>query len=250
VEFGKYSYRRMKTSDASSGSSELFAPWKHGPTLLALFAALVLRPVVYTTVDPISIVGSSVSPDGRQAWWLLHCWILLLQWIPFFLAWWALARADRCWSDYGLDWSWFRRRKKPLIVCVVLLGIAAVAAPWWWYHGNPPKLSRTFALLPVTPMERLFFLLAAASAGVCEETCYRGLPLRGFPSTVIGAIWMLPVMVVPFVFVHGWFGLNHFGSYSLIGLAFGTPFLVLRRRRLEWLIVVHASIDAVCILAP
>jgi hypothetical protein len=238
------------TASSSSQSASPFVPWKHGPTLVALFAALVLRPAVYTTVDPGVVIQALAGSNRRAAWWMFHGWILLLQWIPFFIAWWALARSGRSWFDYGIDWFWFRRRKASAIVCAGAFGLVAVGAPWWWYHGNPPPESRTFALLPVTAMERLFFPFASVSAGICEETCYRGLPLRGVADSVSAAIWVLPVTIVSFVFIHGWFGLQHFGIYASIGLAFGAGFILLGCRRLEYLIVVHALIDAACIVAP
>jgi membrane protease YdiL (CAAX protease family) len=113
-----------------------------------------------------------------------------------------------------------------------------------------PPVSRTSPLLPVSPMERLFFLVPSISAGVCEETCYRGLPLRGLAGSMRGAILMLPLTAASFVFVHGWFGLEHLGAYASAGLAFGVVFIALGRRRLEWLMAAHAILDAACVAAP
>jgi len=237
-------------SETKSAPRSSFAPWKDVPTLLALFAALIVRPLAYTLIDPEPFVGPLDGSQGRRPWWLFHCWILLFQWIPFFVAWWARARARRPWSDYGVDGSWFRRHRTPLRVCAALLVLLALLAPRYWYGAIPPAVSRTFALLPVRPLERLFFLFASASAGICEETCYRGLPLRGVAGSLTAALCLLPVTVASFVFVHGWFGLEHLATYASIGFTFGIVFTLLGRRRLEWLIVVHALIDSACVVAP
>jgi hypothetical protein len=41
------------------------------PTLVALIAALVLRPLLYTVIDAVGGSG------GQWSWWLFHGWILL-----------------------------------------------------------------------------------------------------------------------------------------------------------------------------
>ena len=222
----------------------------HAPTLVALAVALAGRPLVYTLVDPAPLIGTLDADHGRRPWWLFHLWILLFQWIPFFVAWWALHRGARPWSAYGVDWSWFRRRRAPLLAVAAVVAGCAVLAPRYWYGGDLPRVSQTLPLLPVSPLERIFFMLASVSAGICEETCYRGLPLRGVAGSYAGALALLPVTVVSFVFVHGWYGLEHAGAYASAGLIFGGAFLLLRRRRLEWLIVAHGIIDALYALAP
>ena len=227
-----------------------FVAWRDGPTLLALLAALVARPLIYTLVDPQPFLGPLDGSQGRRPWWLFHLWILLWQWLPFCVAWWALVRSGRPWSTYGVDWGWFRRHRRPLLAGAALLAVCAFAAPRYWYGTSPPAVARTLALLPVTGWERLFFLVASVSAGICEETCYRGLPLRGAVESTAGALALLPVTILSFVFVHGWFGWEHLGAYAAVGLAFGAAFLLLRRRRLEWLMVAHALLDAALVAAP
>ena len=237
-------------TDSLTGVLSRFEAWKHGPTLVALMVALVLRPLAYTIVDPEPVIGPLDGSLGRQSWWLFHTWILVFQWIPFLAAWWALARGRRSWSDYGLDWSWFGRHRAPLLAGLAVLCAVALGAPHYWYGARFPAVSRTFVLLPVSPVERLFFLVCSVSAGICEETCDRGMPLRGVARSLTGALLILPVTITSFVFVHGWFGWEHVGTYASIGLAFGAGFILLRRRRLEWLMATHALIDAACIVAP
>jgi len=141
-------------------------------------------------------------------------------------------------------------RHTPTLAALAVALVVRIGAPSYWYGGNPPAISRTFVLLPISSLERLFFLLCAASAGICEEICYRGLPLRGAVGSLRGALLMLPVTVLSFVFVHGWFGWENLELYAPAGLVFGVAFLLLRRRRLEWLIVAHTLIDAAYVAAP
>jgi membrane protease YdiL (CAAX protease family) len=127
----------------------------------------------------------------------------------------------------------------------------ALFLPGVYYDGTLPRISGTIFLAPVSTAERLFMILVAASAGIAEEVQYRGLPFTRL-GPVLGSPWfVLPITMVSFLFVHGGPDSVQMAiNYLAIGMAFGVAFLLLRRRRLEWLMLIHFLIDASMVLAP
>lgn len=218
--------------------------------IIALLMALVVRPLLYTLITPIyfRVMGGDLA--GRSHWWLFFAWILFWEWMPFGVLWWALRHHGRLWSEIGIDWSFFVRYRIAFLTILAALTITAVMAPRFLYHGNVPRVSQTYSFLPVTGLERVFFLIAAVSAGICEEICYRGLPLRMFAGSTTQAWLVLPLTMVAFVFIHGRFGASLASYYLICGLLDGGVFILLGRRRLEWLITAHVLYDSLLILSP
>lgn len=218
--------------------------------IIALLVALVVRPTLYTLIVPVRFSGVIGDPVSRSYWWLFYAWILFWEWMPFGILWWALRRSQREWADIGICWGFFVRYRFAFLASIVVFTVTAIMAPRFLYHGPVPRVSQTLAILPVTGPERIFFLVAAVSGGVCEEVCYRGLPLRLFAATGIQAWFVLPVTTLAFVFIHGWPNESQFVFLSICGLLYGGIFIFLGRRRLEWLIVGHVLYDSLFIFAP
>jgi membrane protease YdiL (CAAX protease family) len=218
--------------------------------IIALLVALIVRPLLYTLITPVYFGGMANSSAGRGHWWLFWAWILFWEWMPFGVLWWALRHHGRPWSEIGMDWSFFVRYRIAFFAVLAVLMITVVMAPRFLYHGHVPQVSQTYSFLPVTGLERVFFLTAAVSAGICEEICYLGLPLRMFAGSTTRAWLVLPVTMVAFVFIHGRFGASRPLYYLICGLLNGGVFILLGRRRLEWLITAHVLYDSLLILSP
>lgn len=221
------------------------------PIVVAMVVALIVRPILYTIATPVLFRGGLLdAPAWRGYWWLFYTSILFWEWMPFGVVWWALRRSGRQWLEAGVDWSYFVRHRIVFFGLMVVCFAIAFTAPHFLYHGAVPRVSQTLSILPVTGFERVFFLLAAVSAGICEEICYRGLPLKMFAGSAIQAWLVLPATMVAFVFIHGWFGASRYLFYLIFGLLYGGIFILFGRRRLEWLIVAHVLFDSLLIFAP
>ena len=218
--------------------------------IIALTMALIIRPLLYTLITPVYFSKLVDHAINRSLWWEFYTWILFWEWIPFGLLCWALRRRKHQWPQIGIDWHFFVRYRIATAAVLVVLTLTAFLAPRYLYHGNVPRVSQTFPFLPVTGPERFFFLIATISAGICEEACYRGLPLRLFARSTRQAWLMLPLTMVAFVFIHGRFGTSHAAYYLLCGFFEGGFFILLGRRRLEWLITMHVLYDSLLILSP
>lgn len=218
--------------------------------IITLLAALIVRPVFYTVIAPINLSGVAVGSTPKSHWWLFYTWILFWEWMPFGVLYWALRRSGRLWSEIGVDWGFFVRHRIAFLGALAGLTVAAFMAPRFLYHGDVPLVSQTYSFLLVTGPERVLFLIAAVSAGICEETRYRGLPLRMFAGSIPQAWLVLPVAMVAFLFIHGRFGASRAPYYLISGLLAGAVFILLGRRRLEWLITAHVLYDSLLIFTP
>ncbi len=155
--------------------------------IIALLVALVVRPLLYTLITPVYFSWMAGGSTPRSHWWPFYVWILFWEWMPFGVLCWALRRSGRLWSEIGIDWSFFVRYRIAFLAVLAVFTITAVMAPRFLYHGDVPCVSQTYSFLPVTGLERVVFLTAAVSAGICEEICYRGLPLRMFAGSTTQA---------------------------------------------------------------
>jgi membrane protease YdiL (CAAX protease family) len=221
------------------------------PLVTALLVALIVRPLFYTLLDhPFRRVGLVHGPPSRlSSWWLFQFWILFWEMLCFSFVWWALRRSGRSWSAVGLDARFFIRHAVAFLALFGFLVTGALLSPSFLYGGRLAAVCQSFGL-PVTRLERLFWLVISVSAGLSEEVCYRGLPLRILARSANGAWLVLPVTMLAFVFVHGRYGARHPLPYLAFGLVFGATFILLGRRHLEWLIIAHALIDGLGVFVP
>jgi membrane protease YdiL (CAAX protease family) len=218
--------------------------------IIALVVGLVLQPALYCLIRPKLLFGADVGTTGRAYWWLISGWVLLWAWLPFGVLFCAVQSGRHKWQDVaGVDWYFFSRHRTICVAMLTIFVIGTAIAPALFYHGNPPRISPHSIYQPVSWAERIMFLVVAMSAGVCEEVTYRGLPLRLLASSSGRAWIVLPVTMVAFMFHHGPVGHMAF-VYLLLGFVFGSTFILLGRRRLEWLIILHAIYDAIFAVLP
>jgi membrane protease YdiL (CAAX protease family) len=222
-----------------------------GATWGALVLTLVVYPIVYCSGIMGALVRPIITEHSRLHWWYFWIALLLFHWIPFGAVWWALRREGESWSSIGVDWSWFWRRRWIFAAVLGLLVMASLVMPRVHYGGTLPPVSKTLFMAPVSAPERLFVLLGAITAGVTEEVLFRGFAITRLTRLVRSPWLALPITVVSFLFIHGKpRGVSGLVSYTMAGLAFGVPFILMGQRRLEILIAIHFAIDASMVFAP
>jgi membrane protease YdiL (CAAX protease family) len=105
------------------------------------------------------------------------------------------------------------------------------------------QLQRRYDILPQSPRERLWFLIAALCAGGCEEVLYRGFLLHYlhvFPITLnIAASLVISCVVYGLVSLYQGIG----GILQTILLALGMALLFLSTRSLMLPIILHMLIN-------
>jgi len=209
---------------------------------------MVVLPLVYvwgTDCGERIPLGSWFPGLARPHYWSFVITIVILEWMAFGAVFGVLKKDRESWCSIGLDWTWFRERRMWFAFFLLISLLAALIMPHM-YGYVPPNDPRTIDIGPASSMERVFFVFAALTAGICEEVVF-----RGFAITRLGKLfrsrWIAVIVSsVCFVFLHDVpDSLGQFSSYFLVGIIFGGTFVFWKMRRLEYLIVAHAGIDAV-----
>ncbi len=220
-------------------------------TFIALFVSLIVYPVVYCS----GIMGQIITPifteNSRAHWWYFWLANLAFHWIPFVFIWLALRKNGESWHSIGLDSSWFAKYRVWFGLLITTLVTAALLMPGVLYGGTLPLRSQTIFLAPVSAFERLFLIFGAFTAGLTEEIIFRGFAMTRLNRALQNLWLVLPITLVSFLFIHGTpRSIEALMSYTLAGLAFGIPFILMRLKRLELLILIHFLIDVSMVFAP
>ena len=230
-------------------------------TALALVIGLVLYPLLYSN-DVFSRLLLPLLPDawtaplysdsGRAEWWYFVAGNFFYHWIPFLAIGWALHKNRESWASVGVDWRWFSTHRVWLLALLLLLVVAALVLPSIYYGGELPARSQAGFVGPVSAVERLAALLVLAfTAAVTEEVIFRGYALTRLTRALPNPWFVLPLVAVSFVFIHGEYrGLGQTLNYVVFSLIFGAFFIVQKFRRLEWLILTHFLINASLVFVP
>lgn len=235
----------------ASESSKAESSRIDGYTLTALLISLMAYPVIYSSGLMGRIITPIFTEDSRLHWWYFWLANMAFHWIPFGFVWLALRKNRESWTSIGLDWGWFLRNRVWFALLIGFLVIMAFVMPGIHYGGSLPVRSQTIFIAPVSTAERLFVIWGAITAAVTEEVLFRGFAFTRL-SRVIRNPWLiLPITLLSFLFIHGTpRDVEALVSYTAAGLAFGVPFILMKYRRLEILILIHFLIDAGMVLAP
>ena len=216
---------------------------------IALAGVLLGYPLwVFLPLDWGGWIGAVYAGD-RAAWWTIWS-VLIASHAPVFaLTWLAVARAGG-WRSIGLDWGWFARRKITLLIIALALIASAWFAPAWLYPAGVPRVAESGFLFPLGGPERMFVLLAAVVAGVTEEIMYRGFAMTRL-TRMIRSRWAAAlVSSAAFAAIHYNQTAAEWGIYLAAGLVFAIPFVLMKLKRLEYLIAAHILVDSAIAFAP
>lgn len=123
--------------------------------------------------------------------------------------------------------------------------------PSIYYGDDLPLKSRAGFIGPIRSTERIFMIILAFTAAVTEEVIFRGFALTRLKRWIPNPWIILPITVISFIFIHGEFrSLGQTLNYTFAGLAFGIPFILMKLKRLEIVILIHFLIDASLVFVP
>jgi membrane protease YdiL (CAAX protease family) len=224
-------------------------------TIIALIIGLVFYPVLYCTdffssvlfpVLPDEFVSSLYDDNKRTEWWYFIFSNILFHWIPFLFIRHSLKKNNETWSSIGVDWSWFSKHKKWFIGILSVLIISSFVLPQLYYGNELPMRSQAGFIGPVSTLERLVSIVVLAfTAAVTEEVIFRGFALTRLKRFIPNPWFILPIIAISFVFIHGEIrSLGQTLNYIIFSLIFGAFFILKRFKRLEILITIHFLINA------
>ena len=169
---------------------------------------------------------------------------LIVGWRPLFYI--APAPAEASWLQIG----WVRYLLWTLLALFVAGGLLPIViAAWKKLMGRPRKYASAEALksmawfLPATWVERRWFGYVCVTAGICEETLFRGFLLHylhAFPWSLNLTLALL-VSAIIFGLQHLYQGVAEAIQSGVIGLLMGVLFLL--TGNLLTPMIVHAALD-------
>jgi membrane protease YdiL (CAAX protease family) len=99
------------------------------------------------------------------------------------------------------------------------------------------------AMLPRGPLEIAVWVALSVTAGICEETIFRGYLQRQFEA-ITGSVWIaIAIQAVVFGISHGYQGLRNVILITILGALYGA--FALWRRSLKPNMILHAWTDIV-----
>jgi membrane protease YdiL (CAAX protease family) len=230
-------------------------------TLAALFIGLIAYPVLYSTdffsmllfpFLPDEIISSLYNDNERTEWWYFIFSNLLFHCVPFLFIVYALKKNNESWLSIGVDWSWFSTHKNVFITLLLILIISSFVIPQLYYGDELPLSSRAGFVGPISALERLASIFVLAfTAAITEEVIFRGFALTRLKRIIPNPWFMLPIIAISFVFIHGEIrSVGQTLNYIVFSLVFGAAFILMNVRRLEILITIHFVINASLVFVP
>jgi len=243
-------------SEAQSKASEIQTKTSLDKyTIIALAIGLIAYPVLYSTdffssllfpFLPDEFISSLHNDDERTEWWYFVFSNLLFHWVPFLFIRHALIKNNETWSSIGVDWSWFFKHKNWFVGLLTILIVSAFILPAIYYGNEFPTSSQAGFIGPISTLERLVTIIALAfTAAIAEEVIFRGFALTRLKRIIPNPWFILPIIAISFVFIHGEIrGIGPTLNYLIFSLIFGAGFILKGFKRLEILIMIHFLINA------
>lgn len=184
-----------------TGDDETEGGWRHVRGRAWITAALLLVLVVFPAVQIVFIPRlpflQAVHDPGRGDWWALVLWLVAWEWALLAFVAVALRAAGRDLASVGFP----RLGRSELfwggLVVAVAAGFLLAAPPGTGSGGG------LVWYLPDTPLERTVWVLVALTAGVCEETLFRGFALTELRRRTGSVAVAVAVATAAFVLIHG-----------------------------------------------
>lgn len=163
----------------------------------ALLLVLVVFPAVQLVFIPRLPFLQTLNEPARADWWAFVLWMVAWEWALLAFAVVALHRRGRGLTSVGFPDAGRREAVWGLVTLAVAAGFLLAAPPEARSGGG------LVWYLPHAPAERLVWVLVALTAGVCEETLFRGFALTELRRRTGSVTAAVVVSTLAFVLIHG-----------------------------------------------
>jgi len=153
----------------------------------------------------------------------LYGMTLLFEWLLFAFAVWGVRRHGAPLSlILGPRWQSAKQVFRDIGIASLFWGAALlILSGVHWLLRVPPQNAAVQAIVPHTPVEIAVWLLDAVTAGICEETLFRGYLQRQFIAFTRSAPAGIIVSALCFGAAHIYQGLRMVVFIAIFGLMFG-----------------------------
>lgn len=206
------------------------APAWHTLALLAVLAAF----------SSLGVYLRMASADARLHHLPLYATVIAGEWTTFAFCLW---RADPTFvASVGRVIREPRAIFFDVLAAAILATVLLVITPLIVRILGPGTLGSTRGLLPTNGVERAVWMLMATSAGVCEETVFRGYLQQQFRAWTGFTSVAILLQAILFGAAHAYQGWKNVIVIGIWALVFGVA--VWLRRGLRGNMIAHAAIDA------
>ncbi len=218
--------------------------------VIVLVISLLIIPLV-EGFSLLNIMLRYVLADFvRPEYWSFVISILLLHWLSFVLIY-QVTKPHTA-PYLGIDMVYLKKKKVYLASAVLVIVLLALFAPDYLYGSTFPDESITLGFLgPISSVERVGFVILSITAGICEEVIFRGYGISVLERLLKNKKMALILSSLSFMSLHGLASVPwpFLVQYFIIGLILGLIYQ--KYRRLEILIIIHFSLDAlVAVMVP
>jgi len=155
----------------------------------------------------------------------LYFFVLLTQWTLTALCAWVMQRRQLNIADLGLlrpgpAWAWVLAGAIAIVLAgATLIAVRSIRAG---HSEVPGHLKHIGRILPASAMERVGFTPVALTAGICEETLYRGFLTFAFYQAYPNMVLALALSTVAFGIGHLYQGPRGILSTMALGMVLAT----------------------------
>lgn len=213
------------------------------PSTSLLAAVMIGFPLIQYLLLRVGTAFQGGRETTEADWLVFFLWIVALEWTLFLLVRWGLRQEGRSLAEVGV----------PAITRRDVVGVGAVVAGLAGFilvvgDSSSEAVQNLPDIFPKSLEQKLFFLPVALTAGICEETLFRGFCYTELRRRGLGLIAAVLLPTISFVLIHG--GINQDLGLMLFRAAVGLAFsaLYIWRGSLRIPILLHAATDAVLVL--
>jgi len=219
------------------------------PSTWLLMLVLVGFPVLHNAFT--SIGQSLFDPEELQelletrqiGWFVFFLWVAILEWALFLAVLYGLRKEGRTLRDVGFPA--FTRRD-----ALGVGGVVAALATFILIVGDSTsEMAQNLPwIVPKTWEQKLTMLFVALTAGICEETLFRGFCYEELRRRGLGLVAAVVVVTISFVLMHGGISQGLGMMFFRGGVAVAFAGIYIWRGTLRIPIYLHAAIDALLVL--
>ncbi len=243
IRFQVEEARVTMNEDTAMPSGSVMEPGGLRPRISLLAAVMFGFPLIQYLFLQVGTAFQGGRETTEADWFVFFVWIVALEWTLFLLVRWGLRREGRSLAEVGV----------PALTRRDVVGVGAVVAGLAGFilvvgDSSSEAVQNLPDIFPKTLEQKLVFLPVALTAGICEETLFRGFCYTELRRLGLGLIAAVLLPTISFVLIHG--GINQDLGLMLfrvvVSLAFAA--LYIWRGSLRAPILLHAATDAVLVL--
>jgi membrane protease YdiL (CAAX protease family) len=225
---------------AGTGGAKQVASWVHLAGFLAIIAATAAFGFYAQSRSGGAAAAGQLAEHGKVV--PIYLTAGVMDWALLYYCWVGAHRRGGGWGTLtGGRWASWKDLALDFAIAAVFWPIWEGAAYAVHLLLGPDTAKSVGSLLPRSPLEILLWIAVSVTAGICEETAFRGYLQKQFHA-LTGSV-VAAVVAQGFVFgvAHGYQGWKQVAVITVLGILYGA--LAALRKNLRANMIAHAWAD-------